>query len=68
MSDEIFLVNMEGVARRIKAKEMAKVLKMEKFLGKIVEKDVDLIKFAEEVIENGVEYKNESKIVSIFKR
>ena len=68
MSDEVFLVNMEGMARRIKAKAMAKVLKMERKSTRIDENDGNLIKFAEEVIENGVEYKNGSKIVSIFKR
>lgn len=68
MSDEIFLVNMEGMARRIKAKAVAKSLKTEQKSVRIPKDDGNLIKFAEEVIENGVEYKNESKIVSIFKR
>lgn len=65
MVDYMFLVNMEGMARRIKAKAMVKTLKVEQKSARIPKDDGNLIKFAEEVIENGVEYKNESKIVSM---
>lgn len=72
MVSHIFMVNSEGLARRIKAKEVVKkdrkVLKIGQKSDRIKQNVNNLIKFAEEIAENGVNYKNESKNVSILER
>lgn len=58
------MVNMEGMARRSKVKVVAKkTVKMKRKSEEIENKVANLIKFAEEIIENGLEYKNDSILV-----